>query len=182
MTGPAVVCQSTASGREHNDSTKHVVLTVECFRTRVRFSPPPPNDAEGRNRGLRHFCLERHHRRAASSTRCASSVSAPQDAWSETSGRAIGGPERQRGTRLSRRQRDSRAFRHLHQPKERRPHAGPFFFPAHSAQVHCVGRRGSNSGFAFCIHHDRIPRPRRHLHAMLVASEVIRNIPVVRAR
>jgi plasmid maintenance system killer protein len=43
VTGPAVVCQSTASGREHNDSTKHVVLTVERFRTAVRFRPPPPS-------------------------------------------------------------------------------------------------------------------------------------------
>ena len=42
VTGPAVVCPSTASGQEHNDATKHVVLTAECFRTAVRFRPPPP--------------------------------------------------------------------------------------------------------------------------------------------
>lgn len=42
MTGPAVVCPSTVAGQEHNDATKHVVLTVERLRTAVRFRPPPP--------------------------------------------------------------------------------------------------------------------------------------------
>ena len=51
------------------------------------------NNAEGRDCGLRHFVWSGVNRRSASSTRRASSASAPQDAWSETEGRAIGGPE-----------------------------------------------------------------------------------------
>src|SRR5437773_2150367 len=40
--GSTVACPPAMEGRDPNDETKHVVLTVECFRTRVRFSPPPP--------------------------------------------------------------------------------------------------------------------------------------------
>ena len=44
------------------------------------------------------------------------------------------------------------------------------------------GRRRSNSGFAFRVDQDRSTRWRRHLHAMLIASEGVCNIPVVQAR
>ena len=44
------------------------------------------------------------------------------------------------------------------------------------------GRHRSNSGFAFRVDQDRISRWRHHLYAMLVASEVVCNIPVVQAR
>ena len=51
----------------------------------------------------------------------------PEDAWSETKGRAIGGPSAAR-TRISRRKREIRASnRHLHQTQEWRPPSGADF-------------------------------------------------------
>jgi hypothetical protein len=40
--GRASACQLAGARRDPNNQAKHVVLTVEDLRTRVRFPPPPP--------------------------------------------------------------------------------------------------------------------------------------------